>query len=298
MTKLYTSDEFNAWHSLRKRLLKRLQEFIVNNGERNHPGPEQAERQIALGTQLIQRGAGNLAVKELEQALALTRHQERYDLTDKIYMIMITYSSELGTDAELVYEEWRTNKRKAEMMERMIISNALLAQRLERARREGRVINIDQFTRQAFSETGNDLADNATIVLGTCTLVRNAIISTKNYVHFASFVKRQYERLKKSGALIQSPLSTQLGLQYILAHALYRNRQFEAAKEVLNEMHSSLNSVKKSEERYKARYVLLSAAISSYTGDNRRATELLRSALADRKARYTDGDQLNMMMNL
>jgi hypothetical protein len=172
---------------------------------------------------------------------------------------------------------------------------------LHDARLKGMVLNIEDMAHEVLIdfELEEESQHNVSFMFGICSLIRSAIISSKNYVHFATFVSRQYRRLQRSGALEKSSPLLVLGFQYMVAHAYYRNRRWAEAIGILGEMETLISSKTGQQVRqYFSRYILLKAAVKGYTGDNPGAVKMLSNALLSSKTRLSISDKLNMQVNL
>lgn len=302
MRTLYEIDNMNAYHSVRKRLLRQLHRYLViRRIETDQTDAASIMGLITVAGFYIERSAFELASGVLEQAREKAEKSARFDLLDNIYYQQIQYAQELGLDVQQISMRWQQNKKQSLLAEKISIAHAIMRKKLQEARLRGAVLNIEDMTHEVLIdfELEDESQHNVSFMYGICSLIRSAIISSKNYVHFATFVSRQYRRLQRDGALERSSPLVVLGFQYMVAHAYYRNRRWVEAISVLEEMETIIGSKSGQQIRqYFPRYILLKAAVFSYTGENKVAVKMLTDALKQSGTRLSLSDKLNMQINL
>jgi len=302
MKKMYSGEMMNAYHSVRKRLLRQLHRFLViKRMESDSTESAAIMGLINVAGFYMERNAFELAASMLQLAHEKADKTSRFDLLDNIYYLQIQYAQELGLDVQEVSSQWRINKKQSQMAEKISIAHAMVRRKLHEARLSGKVLNIEEMTHEIFIdfELEEEAQHNVSFMYGICSMIRSAIISSKNYVHFASFVARQYNRLKTSDAFSRSSPLMVLGFRYMVAHAFYRNRKWKEANAMLVEMQESLGTGKGGYiNHFFPKYILLKAAVQSYTGDNMGAAIALENGLAAKGIRLSLADKLNMQINL
>lgn len=293
--RLYRTDNRNAYHSLRKRLMVQMMDFIALRQARSNLPDQQERRWLAMAVYLLERGHADKAERFLMKAQLLAESRRDYRLLDELYLLRIRWINALSGRLSDWVAPWQKNRERLEEVERLTLASALVKERLSIARKSGDMLDLEATVREVFSQVKltSEMANDAAYMLELCTVIRSAVISTKNYHRFEPFVSRIYRRLERSGAFITAGATVQRGFLYIVVHVMYRNKKFGEAEQWVDRLRSL--SVTPAE---KARSILLHAAILSYSGRNKEAAEMVQASLTDKKTRYSIEDTLNMKLNL
>jgi tetratricopeptide (TPR) repeat protein len=130
-----------------------------------------------------------------------------------------------------------------------------------------------------------------------CQMIRNAVIRTKDYHRFEPFVGRIYRGFMRSKGLGKNP-QEHAGFLYMYAHVLYRNRRFEEAMINLDELRKVIVASGQLLRHMRPKYLLLRAAVKSFSGLCEQAAEDLERALQDATIYLHPRDRLNLLLNL
>lgn len=296
MTKrLYRTDNRNAYHSLRKRLMAQMMDFIALRQTRSNLPEKQDQRWLAMAVYLLDRGHAEKAERFLLKAQALAESRRDYRALDELYLLRIRRATALAIKLNDWVKPWQENRQRLEEVERLTIASALVKERLSLARKSGGMLDLDGTVSEVFSQVKltKEMANDAAYMLELCSVIRSAVISTKNYHRFEPFVSRVYRRLERSNAFAAAGTTVQHGFLYMVVHVMYRNKKFREAEQLVEHLRTLSATATE-----KARSILLHAAILSYSGRNIEAAEMVQSALADKKTRYSIEDTLNMQLNL
>ena len=112
-TKFYDSPNKVAYHTLRKRLLKHLSDFIVlKQIDGDTTAVSSITGLISLATYLFNKQRYDFAWRTLLKAETTAINNEQHELLNNIYQIQIEESdNEFAPDINDVYIKWKENKK-------------------------------------------------------------------------------------------------------------------------------------------------------------------------------------------
>jgi len=297
---LYGEPNLNAYHSLRKRLQVQAIVFLASIAPAMKAGDEDPVREkLTAARMMISNGLFPAAKALLAQAEREAIHSAKPVELDEVYRLFIRYAGEMEIDPNSFLEPWKANRIRIERLRQLEMANALLNNRLIELRKSGRVANLDEIAKLILSsvQIDKDVANDVSFMFILCSMVRNAVISSKDYYRFESFVGRVFRGFSRANAFGKHPEEL-AGFHYMLAHVLYRNRKFEESIEQLNTLHVLIHSAGKRLLHLRPKYLLLRAAVKSYSGDNENAVRELEAAILDKELRLLYSDRLNLLLNL
>ena len=110
--KLYKTPNKVAYHTLRKRLLKHLTDFIVlKQIDSDTTATSSIAGLVSLATYLFKQKSEDFGWRTLEKAEQIAIENEHYELLNNIYHLQIDESnSEFSPDINTIYEKWKNNK--------------------------------------------------------------------------------------------------------------------------------------------------------------------------------------------
>jgi hypothetical protein len=289
--KLYKPINLNAYHSLRKSLLAQIEEFVtlreITNTEHN------PQRVLSMAKYFLENNDRESSTSYLKKAALLAEKNHDYQMLDAIYLLQIDKAHELQIDPELVIEKWGQNKSKLVLQQRLSVANSILRKKLSEARKSGTTLDPQEITDEVLQlfDLRGDEALIAEFMLKAVQMIRSAVVSSKDYSRFEPFIRRVYQQLESAGAFTKQNENTRQQFIYMIAHTFYRTRK-------LKESNALLESISNYSNTLKSRFVQLNAAVLSFSGNNERGIEILRSALKSTDTRFTIEDRLNMRLNL
>ncbi len=301
LKKLYPDGGLNPYHSLRKRLMKKLLEFqVLHHLQMDPEGAQGIGGMITFSELMLQRHNVVVADYYLKQAEKQALKIDHSGNLDTIYKIRIKYAEELKTDLEKVYKLWNKNNNKYILRQKLVLAYAQIRKDFEKARKQGVVIDYERTVDKAFKkfEVSVREENNAEFMYKVFSLTRKGAVTRKDYTAFSVDVIRTYHKLKKADAFERDGAVIELGFQYMIAHALYRNRQFDEASIWVEAMGNMFRLPKLKLSPYYAKYFSLSAAIASYGGENQKAIDIMRKALTGNEIKISTEERLNMELNL
>ncbi len=291
----------NAYHSLRKRLMKQLYEFMVLRQLKFDATRESSVMgYLSMSQFMLQKNAYSVAAYFLKRAenTALQNHQ--YDLLDNIYNVQISNAEKLQTDLADVIAKWKQNTNRYQSQQRLSIAYSLIKQQLATARKQGTMLNIEEIVTSVFRDfqITTEEANTPEFMYKLVSMARSAVISNKDYHRFEPFIVRLFLRLKKANLFTRSNAEFELGFLYMMSHVYYRNKKFEQADEQLQAMEKvySIRTFRNME--LFSKYISMKSAIASFSGRNEESIQLLKTTLADKTIRIPSLERLNMELNL
>lgn len=300
VAKLQTTN-LNAYHSLRKRLMKELYEFVVfKQLQSDATGASTVMGFISMTRFMLQKNLPDVARYFIRKAEVAAAQLRQYDLLENIYNLMIAHGDQLQCPVEETIIQWQQNSKKYQARQKLNIAYTLIRLQLASARKSGTTLDVEEIVTRVFREfeiTVDD-ANTPEFMYKITSMARSAVVSAKDYHRFEPFIVRIYSRLKKNGAFTRHDFEYETGFQYMIAHALYRNKKFDEAEKVLDDLEQSdFSKSLRSTELY-PKMIALRASIATYSGSNERAIAIIRDALRNERLRISLAERLNMTLNL
>ena len=299
--RLYGKRNKEAYHALRKRLIKHLMDFIVlKRMDADTTAASSVMGMLTLARYLFDKKSRRLAWSYVRKAEELAESNEQYELLNSIYNLMIEESgSEHADDLHDIIAKRNKNKEHADEDERAIIANSIIRQKLREVRLEGTQIDFDGIIEKIYAEY--DLTDvvhkRPRLLYSTLSIARSAILAKKDFTSFEPFIIGHYDEIKRELGFSKSTHFYKLSFLYVIAHVLYRNKKFEEALAYTEELGSEIEAFSKSHFNiFYPRYTLLLAALKSYTGKAQESADLVANFLASKKYLSTQ-DLLNAKVN-
>lgn len=298
--KLQTTN-LNAYHSLRKRLMKELYEFVVfKQLQSDASGASAVMGFISMTRFMLQKNLPDVARYFIRKAEVTATQLRQYDLLENTYNLMIEHGDLLQCPVDETIAKWQINSQKYQARQRLNIAYTMIRFQLANARKSGRTLDMEELIQRVFRdfEITVDDANTPEFMYKISSMARSGVISAKDYHRFEPFIMRIYSRLKKSGAFTRYDFEYDIGFQYMIAHALYRNKKFEEAEKWLDELESSKHSKSLRTSELYPKTIALRASIATYSGRNELAISIIRNALKNSRLRISLAERLNMTLNL
>ncbi|MBN4072892.1 hypothetical protein JYT74_02510 [Crocinitomix catalasitica] len=291
----------NAYHSLRKRLIKQINDFVyLKRIDNNDSVSASINRDLTLVRHLFDHNLHKQAWKYLHKAEKLSIDAELNSDLRQIYNLMIEkYDQTLSTES---LESLVANRIKVGYLskdeENLRIVGSLVRQELEKVRLTGEDLNLDEVTDSLLKQF--DLQDSVfnrpRLLYNFILLMRTTVLAQKKYHSFEGFAINSYKKMLRS-AYFEKHRSHHLNMLYIVAHTLYRNKKFDEAIFYLEQMHEILPQVNKGIfNQYYSKYFLLLAASENFSGNLDVSIAILEDLLSS--DRVDKVDRLNARLNL
>ncbi|MFM9985381.1 MAG: hypothetical protein ACKVOK_09135 [Flavobacteriales bacterium] len=298
--KLQTTN-LNAYHSLRKRLMKELYEFVVfKQLQSDATGASSVMGFISMTRFMLQKNLPDVARYFIRKAEVSALQLRQYDLLENIYNLMIAHGDQLHTPVEETIQKWQINSKKYQARQKLNIAYTLIRLQLASARKSGTILDVEEIVTRVFREFEITIDDANTpeFMYKITSMARSAVVSAKDYHRFEPFIVRIYSRLKKTGAFTRHDFEYEIGFQYMIAHALYRNKKFDEAEKLLDGLESAENAKSLRATELYSKTIALRASIATYSGRNELAISIIRDALKNDRLRISLAERLNMTLNL
>jgi hypothetical protein len=300
--KLY-GDRFdkNAYHSLRKRLIKQINDFVyLKRIDNDDSVSAEINRDLTLIRHLFDHKLNRQAWKNLHKAEKTCEKVElNYEL-QRIYNMMIyRFNPEYSAESleSLVAKRIKVGYL-AKDEENLRIVSSLVKQELEKVKLTGEDLDLNQLTDELLLrfELQESVFNRPGLLYNFLILMRTTILAEKKYYSFEGFAINSYKGMQRSG-YFQNRRSHHLNMLYIVAHTLYRNKKFVKAIEFLEQMHEILPKVNKGIfQQYYSKYLLLLAACENFRGNLETSIVILQDLLLSENVDKVD--RLNARLNL
>jgi hypothetical protein len=290
-----------AYYALRKRLMRHLTDFLLLRQRQQDPTAASSVRGLlSLAQYLFEVGVGRLAWSMLRKAEKLAQQNEQYELLNTVYNLQIAQASSKYADALLdIIRRRNLNKKAADEEERANIADSLIRQRLREARVKGRAgESFDGILQEVLREYDlqEAFARRPALLYRLMSLARAAMLVRRDYLTFAPFVMRCYHLMEKRHGFQPAHREAQLGLLYMIAHALYRTRRFAESVAYLERLRVLLEEGPRLRgAAFRGRYTFLLAANYAFLRRNADSIRLLEDVL---KTTLSPREQLTARLGL
>lgn len=301
--KLYKTPNKVAYHTLRKRLLKHLTDFIVLKQIDNDPtSTSSISGLISLATYLFNNKSDELGWRFLNKAEQTAIENEQHELLNNIYLIQLEQSeSDFAPDVHDIYKKWETNKQLVDENEKVSIAYNFIKREINEVIHKGEDKDLNKIIDQLLKKYGiNDLVfQRPEILYKVLDLTRRVMLSKKDFYNFEPYVIRMYDELVAQHGFSKKNHYYKIHILYMIAHILYRNRSFEKSNKYMEQMHEAMLAYNKAYyKKFYSKYVMLSAANYSYLNQNNKSIAILEGISQSTLQKLPVEDQLNIKMNL
>ncbi len=296
-----TSNEKEAYHALRKRLLKHLTDFIVlRNIEEEETSTSTIMRDVSLGQYLISNKHFSLSLRYLSKAENHAQETEQFDILNSIYNYMIEYYEVLGIeDLEALIEKRNQNQILLKQDENSNIAYSLVRNKLKEFRLNGIEVKIDDVIEDVLDrfQLKDAVFTKPRLLYKLVSITRSSILAKKDFSSFEPFIIERYELLKNASAFTSKNAFYQLRFLYMIAHTLYRNRKFEQSDAYLLELQEiMLQSRKSLSTQFNNQFQALKAANSVFLIGAEQAAQSTVDYLESAKNRLSQVERLNFIV--
>ncbi len=274
-----------AYYALRRRLLRHLTDFLLlRQRQLDTTAAASVRGQLTLAQYLFEAGIPRLAWNVLVKAEKLARANEQYESLNAVYNLQIQHADSPHAEALAgVIARRHANKKAADEEERANIADSLLRQRLREARVRGRAaVPFDAIMHEILAEYDlqEAFARSPSLLSRLMSIARSAMLVRRDFASFAPFVERCYQLMARRHGFAPAQRSYQLKLLYMLAHALYRSRQFAASVAYLEQGRALLAAAPGRQfAEFGPRFAMLLAANCAFLRRNAEGIGLLEKAL-------------------
>lgn len=301
--KLYATPNKVAYHTLRKRLLKHLTDFIVlKQIDHDTTATSSIAGLISLATYLFKHQSDEFAWRTLKKAEKIALDNEHYELLNNIYHLQIDSSeSEFSPDINSIYKKWKKNKQLVDENEKANIAYNFIKQELNKVKMKAQDKDIEKIIDKLLKKYGlnNLVFQRPQILYKVLDLTRKVLLSKKDFYSLEPYIIKTYEQLTATHGFSKRDHFYKINILYMISHILYRNRKFEASNTYLKLMHQAMQEYGSSyHQQFHPKYVMLQAANYTYINENKKSIETLTSISGKELKKMSIENQLNIRMNL
>lgn len=303
LEKFKQAQNAKAYHALRLKLLGHIMDYLYLKGINSDNRPvSQMHGYISLANHLFDHSQPQQAWHYLRKAEVLAENLEQYETLNLIYNLAIKESpGEWAPPLKETLRKRKANKLLADENERIAIAQSITKERLMEVRTQGKELNFEKIIVQILDrfELQQTIQKRASMLYQIMSIFRNAIIATKEYYLFETFVIGHYKRFALNTGFAKNDLRYKANLLYMIAHTLYRNKKFNESQGYLDQMHLELPGLTKANaERFYVNYASLSAANLLFSGNLHEAISTLETLKGKlRNSAYIEYS-LNNQLNL
>ena len=301
--KLYKTPNKVAYHTLRKRLLKHLTDFIVlKQIDDDTTATSSITGLISLSTYLFKNKSDELAWRTLIKAEQTAIENEHYDLLNNIYHIQIEQSdSEFSPDINATYKKWNTNKKLVDENERTNIAYNFIKKEINEIILKGEDKNLNKVIENLLIKYKlNDTVFNRPEILyKVLDLTRRVMLSRKDFYSFEPYIIKKFNALITKHGFSKKNHFYKIHILYMIAHILYRNRKFDESNTYLEQMLEGMKAYNNSYyKQFYSKYIMLAAANFTFLNKNEQSITILNEVKPTTLSKLPIEDQLNIKMNL
>lgn len=291
----------NAYHSVRKRLVKHLNDFIyLKQIDNDESLASEISKNLILVRHLFNHNLDKLAWKHLKKSEKLANKSELNQQLQLIYELQIeNYDPKRveGTLKDLVRKR-REIAELAQEDQNLKIIGSFVKQELDKVKIEAQDLDLERILDLLLNtfEMKDSLFRRPKLRYNFVLIARGIILANKEFYSFEEYVIDNYNKIDASGYFDGRP-THRLNILYIISHTLYRNKKFTEAIDYLAEMNVYLQQVGKGVfNRFNVKYYLLLSACENFRGNLDSSIEILEELNTFKFVNRED--ELNAQLNL
>lgn len=265
--------EKEAYHALRKRLLGHLVEYITLKGINEKKGNSHysSEGLITLSKYLFEKGAFQPGWQYLRRALASELKKQNHKVLSQIYLLWLEHWEQYeGTEIfNDVYKLYTAAKENSERDQRLKLALSIIKRKIEQYKLLLREVNMDKIIKDVVQgmELSKKEFNTVENLYYVTQLIRSSSLVSKDYANVESYLQNRLKKIeKKEGSSVYGMYFWEL--KYFHAHACYRLKKIDQAKEILSSINlekGEIHKVKK--DHLHCKVSLLHWACEFYAND-------------------------------
>lgn len=300
---LYGSENREAYNMLRKRLIRQLMDFILlKRMDEDETAASKVMGMLSLSQHLFKRDLPRIGWSYLKKAEELALKSELFDLLDNVYNLQIEqWHPEFAPEINTIVERLNESSGLATEDQEVNILASRIRDLLHQHKRGALNGELSGHIEEMFQQTGvsQTFSRRPKHLLKILSIIRIGILAEKEFHRFEPIIIEQYKQIDKAGGFDKRNLQVKIELLYMIAHVLYRNREFQECLNYLRELKLAIESQLKSfKDKYYPRYVLLYASAKSYLGFNSESIAMIEDYLKANENRIKVNYVLDLKLNL
>ncbi|MFN3341721.1 MAG: hypothetical protein ACK40M_03430 [Flavobacteriales bacterium] len=291
------------YHSLRKRLMRQLSEFVVlKQLQDDVTETSSVLGWVSMARYLFEKRMNATAWKYLLRAEKSAIASERYDLLNSVYLLMLENAhTSSHYSIEALINQMEDCKIRADEDERLLKATAMIRRRMEEAKLSGNIYGLSDFVEATLDrfQLGSAIMNRPIHLFRIMEIIRSTYLAVRDLSNFESLVLEQYTVFSKAAGDSPHYQHFRLNFIYMIAHVLYHNRKYIDSDQWLEKLEAEMKKNSGRHERqFAARLVSMRSSIYSFTGRNDEAIAILEGVLEDGTRKFDFEDILNLKLNL
>ena len=298
---LYPDGNKEAYHALRKKLYKHLNDFIYHKQIRNDYTLEsQINAQVSMARYLKEHNITVTAWKYLQKAENMAVSAEHFALANNIMSLQLDMPlKDLNQDLKYLLSRKQKYLRLAVEDENADTAYKIIKHIYREAKISTEEVDLDKEVEWIFEEyqLNKALSNRPSVVYKLMSILRSVAASNKDYYHFEPILLSYYGQIDEEASQKKSNRVIMARLQYMVAHTLFRNKKFAESIQYLKILRENLRTLVKTEyARMLPKLTQLYGANLFFTG---KITEAIRVVDANftEKLSIQQEDSLNLKLN-
>ncbi|MCU4162849.1 hypothetical protein [Carboxylicivirga caseinilyticus] len=298
---IYPDDNKEAYHALRKKLYKHLNDFIYHQQVRNDYTLEsQINAQVSMARYLKEHNIMGSAWKYLQKAEKMAVGAEHFALANNIVSLQLDMPiKDLKQDLKTLLARKQRYLRLAVEDEHADTAYKIIKHLYREAKVSTEDVDLEKEVEWIFEQyqLNKALSNRPSVVYKLMSILRSVAASNKDYYHFEPLLLSYYNQIDAEAAEKKSNRVIMARLQYMVAHTLFRNKKFAESIQYLKILRESLRTLVKTE------YVRMLPKLTQLYGANLFFTGKISDAIRIVDANFTEKlsiqqeDSLNLKLN-
>lgn len=301
--KLYKTTNKVAYHTLRKRLLRHLTDFILlKQLDQDTTSKAYVLGLISLSSYLFKKKSSEMAWNFLSKAEKVAIENEQYDELNNIYQLQIEYAdTDFAPGIDHIYQKWEKNKVLLLEDEKTNIAYSYIKKELNEIRIKGEHRDLEAVINNILQEHQLEkiALKRPQTLYKVLNLTRRVMFSRKDFYSFEPYIIKNYKELIANKGFSKRNHYYKISILYMIAHVLYRTRKFKESMLYLGFMHKSMEEYNRFYfQEFFPKYIQLKSANQVFIGNNDSAIQLLKGIPEKEVKKMSSSDQLNIQLNL
>jgi len=298
---IYGSANLGSYHSLRKRLMRRVNDYIAYLRFETDKTDGGSVLSLLYSAQfLLERDCPTEANQFLVKAEKTAIQNDQYDALNMIYGFQLLHHVTLKINLENLITKLQNNLTALTQTNKLDIAFAEIQEAHDQMKISGKNLAAETVLKRIFAdkELMNLAKTNVGFMFRIVTLCRKVITSAKDYHMFEPYVIGVYNYLKSRNAFQGNHAKTEIHFIYMIVHALYRTLKFDETRIWLKIFYDLFPQNRVTSHPLYPKYISTVSALEAYTGKAPLAIDILNETLNNSSSRLPVKEKLNMQLNL
>ncbi len=299
--KIYPDGNQEAYHALRKKLLKHLTDFLYMKQVKSDDTDEtQVAAFMSLARYLKAHDCLKPAWRFLQKAEQQAVAGELYNLANAVMGLQLAMPlMELGESIDPLLARKAQYEQLAIEDDHANTAYHIIQYQLQTAKTSVEAIDLQDTIEKVLREYGltSAMIRRPSMLYKLMSMTRSAVMAEKDYFAFEPLVIQYYKNMEASVGFQGHDLVYKARLQYMIAHTLYRNKKFKSALTYLHSLRDGFKRLNRLEyASLLPRFSLLYCAIRFFTNHLDEAIRIVDAAFME-KLKMKPEHVLNLRLN-